>query len=107
MAPSAAVVPLMTVGASFTAVTVSLSALAALTPVEMAFQVVPSVDHCHVPCAAEAAFAEIAIPANASADEPPATASAASEKCPPNVAEIVAPDGLAASSLMVARDSVA
>src|ERR1041384_7648246 len=44
-------------------VAAKISALVAATLVEMSFQVVPLVDHCHLPSAAVAALAEIAMPA--------------------------------------------
>src|SRR5262249_39423901 len=47
------------------------SEVASVRFVAMAFQGVPSVDHCQTPCAALAALAEMAMPANVLADEPP------------------------------------
>src|SRR5262249_19774768 len=85
----------------------SSSAWVPLTAGSTLVQVVPSVDHCHVPSAAVAALAVTATPAKLLAAEPPATWSAASEKCGWNRLATVLPGGLVASSSIAASVSVA
>src|SRR5262249_27866161 len=74
----------------------SSSACVSLTAGSTLVQVVPSVDHCHVPSAAVAALAVPATPAKLLAAEPPATWSAASEKCGWNRVATVVAGGLVA-----------
>ena len=74
--------------------------------VAMEVQLLPSVDHCQVPCAAVAALAVMATPRKLLAEDPPATVSVASEKLAEKRALIRAPAGLVLSSLMAAREAL-
>jgi hypothetical protein len=71
---------------------------------EMDVQLIPSVDHCQLPCAANAVFVIMAIPARVLALDPPVTVSVVSERLAEKSELTDAPDGLL-SSLAAARDA--
>ena len=66
----------------------------------MAFQLVPSADHCHTPCVSVAALPLIATPAKVLALLPLATSSLLSSKTAPNKAFTVSPVAVVLSSAM-------